>query len=434
MTKTNAFILFATTMFLTLWNIGVSYSQDFTEELMVRLPKPYQYKLLKAETFNKKGVSFLEKAGSAPDSALLADTTLSEKEEEQIDNYYINRIKAAYCFRDANGLVYGVADKFIKEFWKKFKGDKKPLEILIRIENAAYDSLIRADGLREKAEQQSFLIDKVPLVTTAEVIEGKALFRLEKVLYAYMNWPEQLNVAWLFSEDKTDPRLVKADSAVMLSSIQLDMDTTKKEFVSKASSIYSLMHISDNQIDKFNEFLKTQYPTKAERYLIDFQKLNQNVIDSLHRKWQEYSFGGKLGTDTVQSKVFPNIATPQTANKPADIAEKNIVKHGNQIPDQQAESVTNNKSPDEKGFLYKVQIAASRRKMKAQEIKGIYSGADLITESYEDNWYKYTIGKFGLYNEAKSYKNTVKVKGAFVIAYFNGKRIKITTEMTNVNR
>jgi len=394
-------------MFLMFWSINAAHAQQFTEELFNKLPKPYQYKLLKAETFNKKGQSFLEKGGSAPDAKTLADTTLSEKEEEKIDIFYINRIKATYCFRDANGITYNVLDKFIKEFWGKFKGNRESLAILIKVENAAYDTLLFADGLRANAERELMLIDKVPLVSKAEVLEAKALFKLEKVLYAYLNWPEEPNIPWLFSDDKTNPKNLNAE--IQLSSIQLEeFDSYPTDTVPRATSIYGLLHISENQVDSFNNFLRAKYPTKAESYLIDFKKLDEAVIDSLHKKWREYSFGGKLGADTAQSKMFSNI-------------NKNVTLDKNMRIDPATQTNV--------GFYYKVQIAASRLKMPDQEIKNAYSGPEKVIETFEENRFKYSIGSFKHYKDAHIFLDSISVKGAFVIAYYNGKRIKITTEM-----
>lgn len=397
-------------VFLIFGSISTVFSQQFTDELIAKLPKQYQYKILKAETFTKKGMSFLEKGGEAPSEQTLADTTLSEKEEDKIDNYYINRIKATYCFRDANGIMYNVLDKFIREFWEKFKGDKESLGILIKIENAAYDSLLMADGLRAKAENEEMLIDKVPLVAHAEIIEAKAIFKLEKVLYAYMNWPAEPNIPWLFSEDKTNPKTLEADKEIQLSSIQLEqLDANPYDTVPRATSIYNLLQISESQIDSFNTFLKTKYPTKAESYLIDFRKLNESVIDSLHKKWREYSFGGKLGADTAQTALFAGIN--KTSSSDANPSKSS---------DDQNQS---------RGFYYKVQIAASRLKMSNEEVKKLFSGKEKVTESFEDNRFKYTIGSFKHYKEAHTLLESVDVKGAFVIAYYNGKRIKITTDM-----
>lgn len=385
------------------------FSQPFTDELFSKLPKPSQYKILKAETFRKKGTSFLEKGGTAPSLKMLEDTTLSEQENDKIDNYYINRIKASYCFRDANELSYHVLNKYIQEFWQKFKGDKESLSILIKIENTAYDSLLIADGLRAQAEKEEMLIDKVPLVSKAEIIENKALFKLQKVLFAYMNWPEETNIPWLFSDDVINPRGINADKEIQLSSIQLeDIDSYPGDSLPRARSIYSLLHISDDEVDKFNNFLKAKYPTKAESYLIDFRKLNESVIDSLHKKWREYSFNGKLGVDSTESKLFASV---------------------NATPSAGSSSALDNQST--KGFHYKIQIAASRLKIAGDELRKLYTGSEKIIETFEDNRYKYAIGSFKHYKDAHVFLDDINVKGAFVVAYYNGKRIKITTEMAN---
>jgi len=408
-------------LFLFLGNVIPIYSQPFTDELINKLPRIDQYKFLKAETFNKKGKAFLEKGGIKPDSATLSDTTLSEKEEEKIDNYYINRIKASYCFRDANGLLYYVLDKYIKAFWKKNKENKKSLDIFVKIENAAYDSLIRADKLREMAEKESAIADKIPLVSTAEAMEGKALFRLEKVLFVYVNWPEPANIPWLFSDDKINPRIPEMEKEVLLSSIQLDLDSTKKDTAHRATSIYNLMHISENQIDNFNEFLKTKYPDKTEAYLIDFQKLHSNVIDSLHRKWEEYSFGQKIDADNDKSSLFSTVRPPdKTVKSSQHVADRVNLK---------LTTETNTNEFDASGFVYKVQLSACRIKLQMNELSKVYPDLENIVESFEDNWFKYTAGSFKSYQQAKDFKVTLKVKGAFVIAYYNNKRIKITTDM-----
>jgi hypothetical protein len=73
--------------------------------------------------------------------------------------------------------------------------------------------------------------------------------------------------------------------------------------------------------------------------------------------------------------------------------------------------------------------------MQIQEQHSIFSGTEKINESLEDGWFKYTIGSFNTYQAARSFRNELKskVKGIFVIAYYNGKRIKITTTLIQTN-
>jgi len=415
---------------MPLWNNSILYSQQFIDELKAKLPRVDQYKILKAETFNKKGRSFIEKGGPSPDSAMLTRTNLTKKEEESIDNYYTDRIKASYCFRDANGLMYYVLDKYIKTFWKRYKGNKAPFDLLIKVENAAYDSLMIADKLREKAEGEEYIADKVPIVSTAEAIEEKALFRLEKLLFIYMNWPESPNIPWLFSEDKTDPRLPKE---VMLASIQLDLDSAKKDTVHKAMRVYNMSHISENQTDTFNEFQKISFLGKVSKTGIDFQNIRDNVVDSLHRNWNQYAFGQTLGSDDNSVNLFSGANKAKTkethmlqeSDRLMDTRSGNLKRETDQetISESYSDNVSNT------GLLFKVQISASRKRLSAQELQKIYSGSEKIVESSEDNWFKYTLGSFTQYQRAFELKSSSHVRGSFVVAYFNGTRVKITKAM-----
>jgi hypothetical protein len=251
------------------------------------------------------------------------------------------------------------------------------------------------------AEKELYIDAKIPLVSKAEAIENVALFRLEKILFTYMNWPEKPNVSWLLSADNGIPNTVALNENIQVKSNISGLGTTGNGSIQKASNIYSLMHISESQIDTFNEFLQKKYPGKIEAYLIDFQGLYEDVIDSLHKEWHQYLYSGNIAPDTIKSNLNLN-KTPVASDK-----------------------LTLNNATVSPNFLFKVQIAASRVQMSQQVLKGIYSGNEEIVESFEDKWFKYTIGQFMSYNDARNCRDRINVKGAFVIAYLNGKRMKI---------
>ncbi len=376
-----------------------AYSQSFTDALRLKLPKTDQYKIIKAQTFYTQGKSYLLQAQEFADSIHLKENlNTSHVNLTDLNEYYSGRIKASYCFRNSNGLLFGVLDKHIKEFWKKHPEEKMSLDMILKMENAAYDSLELGDKLRARAERKYSMEDKIPLVTQAENTEEKALFTLDKVLYIYLNWPTQPNMAWLYSDNTADPYQINQQNVIPLSSIQLDTITILKDTIHKATSIYALMHISENQIDNFNEFLKARHPDKMESYLIDFQKLYDIAIDSLHREWRKYLTSGIVAPDTLKPALSPN--------------DTNI-------------------TPGVNDFRYKLQIAASRVKIGYNELQKQYSGNEKISELYEDNWFKYTIGSYQTYNDPRTFRDEwkSKVQGIFVIAYYNGKRIKITTSL-----
>ncbi|MFW5879778.1 MAG: hypothetical protein ACOCUV_03030 [bacterium] len=82
-------------------------------------------------------------------------------------------------------------------------------------------------------------------------------------------------------------------------------------------------------------------------------------------------------------------------------------------------------------IVFKVQIAAHRIEMSEDYLRrSIYKGDREIKMIYNDGWYKYDIGTFYNYDEAKRAVRKCRVEKAFIAAYLNDKRISINDAMT----
>ena len=88
---------------------------------------------------------------------------------------------------------------------------------------------------------------------------------------------------------------------------------------------------------------------------------------------------------------------------------------------------------DNKNVVYKVQILASRRPASKKELSKKYRETSKIERTEEDNWYKYTIGKFSSYSAARKCLTASKVADAFVVAYINNKKVHITVAKKETN-
>jgi len=372
-----------------LWNSPFIFSQAYTNELKVKLPKPDQYKLMKAETFISQGNSILSN-----DLASINIATI--KDEKQLDEYYANRIKASYCFRNGNGLYFEIFDKHIKAFWKNYKGDKRSLGKVLRVEVVTYDSLIKADRLRAIAESKTFIEDVIPLVSRAEAIESRALMRLGKLLFVYLNLPKEPNVPWLLSDVQNLPEVPGIDYNTQTTNTATS-DSLEIKSAQLAASLSSSMQISGDQLDNFNEFLKKNYSRKGEASSIDFDRLYNTVIDSLHQQWHKYQSIGNLTTDTVKTSPF--------ARKDAAIVSA----------DNNRDTTKSQASAKTEAITYKVQIALSKDKLTPQELKAIYDGNEKIEETFENGMYKYALGAFATSNEADKFSQLLNVKGSVVI-------------------
>ena len=97
----------------------------------------------------------------------------------------------------------------------------------------------------------------------------------------------------------------------------------KAKLVGNDSSLYGKVKVNEEQIDQFNKFLSTTYPTDYEHYVIDFKQLDYSNVEQIRQAWDAYVYGPKA----VDSAFYRNVATKadtakkDTAQNKVDIAE-----------------------------------------------------------------------------------------------------------------
>lgn len=79
-----------------------------------------------------------------------------------------------------------------------------------------------------------------------------------------------------------------------------------------------------------------------------------------------------------------------------------------------------------KEIIFKVQIAAHTIPLSEEYLNLLYKGDIPIDMIYEEEWYKYSIGRYKSYDEAEATLRETNIKKAFVVAYLEG--LKITTQ------
>jgi len=89
------------------------------------------------------------------------------------------------------------------------------------------------------------------------------------------------------------------------------------------------------------------------------------------------------------------------------------------------------------GIIYRVQVLAKRDKLPSYNyLRERYNIVVDIYENYQDGVYRYSTGSFSTYQEALRHSHLMKDKGvqdAFVVAYKNNTRVKISSEMKKSN-
>ncbi len=84
-------------------------------------------------------------------------------------------------------------------------------------------------------------------------------------------------------------------------------------------------------------------------------------------------------------------------------------------------------------ICFRVQITSSSRPL--QNNHPVFNNYTNVYEYKENNIYKYTVGKYTSYTEVKEFKNNLKkdFPGAFIVAFKNNKRIKLSEAIKLLN-
>ena len=144
------------------------------------------------------------------------------------------------------------------------------------------------------------------------------------------------------------------------------------------------------------------------------------------------------GKEPEPLKVFvPVIQPPVAETKPAESELPEILPATDSIVQDtiadkldfpaETDTVKAAPGPQEKGNNYRVQIFAfTSDKYTAQEVRDKYHLDQEVYKDFSDGWYRFTIGYFTAYADAKAMKLQMRkrgFKGAFITKYSNGTRV-----------
>lgn len=87
-----------------------------------------------------------------------------------------------------------------------------------------------------------------------------------------------------------------------------------------------------------------------------------------------------------------------------------------------------------KEIIFKVQIAAHTMPLSNEYLETLYKGDLKIDMIFEDDWYKYSIGRYLSFDEAEATRRECNIKKAFVVSYEGGKHISTQDALKILDR
>ncbi len=168
-------------------------------------------------------------------------------------------------------------------------------------------------------------------------------------------------------------------------------------------------------------------------------KIANAIAEAIKSYKKEYFGNGSNNNDEdrpskkIVEKLSKDTTTPVKKEEKiiAEVIKKEPIKEVKKEIKKEPVKEVVKEVQNETGVVFKVQIAASSKKMDLEPSN--FKGLKNIDSDFNGTIYKYTYGQTSDYSEAKKYLSDAKSKGydsAFLIAFKNGKKIPVK-EATN---
>lgn len=168
-------------------------------------------------------------------------------------------------------------------------------------------------------------------------------------------------------------------------------------------------------------------------------KLNPSTFDNTFVAPEEIAMEEEIEVEEVEEEEIAESLPPSevvteeieaiTEEVIETVDEEIIAETAVDEEEKLKESISNIPAP-ETSVSYRVQIAAGKKEVQQQYFVDRHKITENVTIEYHNTWYKYTIGSYPIYKEARDKRNMIweaenKIDDAFVTAYNSGERISV---------
>lgn len=151
--------------------------------------------------------------------------------------------------------------------------------------------------------------------------------------------------------------------------------------------------------------------------------IEESIREDYHKGWFKYSIGNFPDYYDARGYRDKLIANNKTYGAFVVLIKDDIRMDGmDTVQPQTAPTLQTMQK-----VSYRIQIKASNNQISVADLKTQLAIAEEITEEKINNWYKYTIGNFENYDDAKNLFHRVinidKINDAFIVTYYGNKRV-----------
>lgn len=184
------------------------------------------------------------------------------------------------------------------------------------------------------------------------------------------------------------------------------------------------------------------YIDEGRNILIDIVQKDMDLAGANAQNAEQYlSSTGPVATSTSTENVTENLKEEPKSIKEVTITKEETTKPVTESESRETTPIQKEQGrrfsdipptlslPVQAGIYYRVQLAATHRIVDPLSNYKKYNLDRPVLLEFHDGWYKYSIGSFEKYSEAQAYRDMLvtskRIRGAFVVAYENAKRIEV---------
>lgn len=404
------------------------YSQSDKSQLRVEFSKADKSKLKKADRYvadagalmktgEQELIQLTELREQAASSSDKRERKKLEKKAKKMEKKFLKtQAKASKKFESGNKTIYTIYHNYLKKLKQKADADRR--NACLSLQSKAAKNYKKARSKRNKARRTKDVVKSNKELTDANRLEAEAIGFQENAFGIYQGWiPLETE-----QEEQDDPVVTpiadNSDSGYEADITETSDDDTgfvvEQEVTNNATT-------SDDLVFKV-QIAASKTPLSLEKLLSIYQT-DETINNEKEGDWYKYSVGFfKTYEEANQFKqtigVTDAFVIVYRNQEKISLSETNV--------DASAYDDTQTYNEPAGDYVYRIQIAASRRPATQTEIKNMYRKNQFINIVQNEGWYKYTIGSFNSEMEAQQYiDNTPNMGEAFVVKYnFKGQEIK----------